>query len=64
MFRESGSVHWWELLLVHHRDGGPADLRHGVQPIIDREIDARNPRTAGRELVTGAMSYGRRGPAR
>lgn len=24
--------------------------------IIDREIDARNPRTAGRELVTGAMS--------
>ena len=24
--------------------------------IIDREIDARNPRTAGRELVTGAVS--------
>ena len=24
--------------------------------VIDREIDARNPRTAGRELVTGAVS--------
>ena len=24
--------------------------------IIDRELDARNPRTAGRELVTGAVS--------
>jgi 4-hydroxybenzoate polyprenyltransferase len=27
-----------------------------VNRIIDREIDARNPRTAHRELVTGAMS--------
>lgn len=26
--------------------------------LIDRELDARNPRTAGRELVTGAISTG------
>ncbi len=32
--------------------------------IIDREIDARNPRTAGRELVTGAVSVRTAWPAR
>lgn len=56
MFRESGSVHWWELLLVTVAMVGLRTFAMACNRIIDREIDARNPRTAGRELVTGAVS--------
>ncbi|MEV6012150.1 menaquinone biosynthesis prenyltransferase MqnP [Streptomyces sp. NPDC051976] len=56
MFRESGSVHWVELLLVTVAMVGLRTFAMACNRIIDREIDARNPRTAGRELVTGAVS--------
>ncbi|CAL9509434.1 4-hydroxybenzoate polyprenyltransferase, mitochondrial [Streptomyces sp. enrichment culture] len=56
MFDESGTVHWTELLLVTVCMVGLRTFAMAANRIIDREIDARNPRTAGRELVTGAVS--------
>ncbi|MFF0627557.1 menaquinone biosynthesis prenyltransferase MqnP [Streptomyces sp. CB02959] len=50
------SVHWVRLLLVTVAMVGLRTFAMAVNRIIDREIDARNPRTAGRELVTGAVS--------
>ncbi|GCD36702.1 menaquinone biosynthesis prenyltransferase MqnP [Streptomyces chrestomyceticus] len=50
------SVHWVELLLVTVAMVGLRTFAMAANRIIDREIDARNPRTAGRELVTGAVS--------
>jgi 4-hydroxybenzoate polyprenyltransferase len=56
MFRDDGRVHWGELLLVTLAMVGLRTFAMACNRIIDREIDARNPRTAGRELVTGALS--------
>ncbi|MBZ4014366.1 menaquinone biosynthesis prenyltransferase MqnP [Streptomyces purpurogeneiscleroticus] len=56
MFQVDGHVHWWELLLVTVAMVGLRTFAMAANRIIDREIDARNPRTAHRELVTGAMS--------
>ncbi|MER6160064.1 menaquinone biosynthesis prenyltransferase MqnP [Streptomyces sp. NPDC001868] len=56
MFRLDGNVHWVRLLLVTICMVGLRTFAMAVNRIIDREIDARNPRTAQRELVTGAMS--------
>ncbi|MEU6848558.1 menaquinone biosynthesis prenyltransferase MqnP [Actinacidiphila alni] len=56
MFLDDASVHWWELLLVTVAMVGLRTFAMACNRIIDREIDARNPRTAGRELVTGAVS--------
>ncbi|HEX5567758.1 MAG TPA: menaquinone biosynthesis prenyltransferase MqnP [Streptomyces sp.] len=56
MFLDDGSVHWRELLLVTLAMVGLRTFAMAANRIIDREIDARNPRTAGRELVTGALS--------
>ncbi|HCA88381.1 MAG TPA: 4-hydroxybenzoate octaprenyltransferase, partial [Streptomyces sp.] len=56
MFLDDGSVHWWELLLVTVAMVGLRTFAMAANRIIDREIDARNPRTANRELVTGAVS--------
>ncbi|MFB7271437.1 menaquinone biosynthesis prenyltransferase MqnP [Streptomyces sp. NPDC056244] len=56
MFRLDGNVHWGKLLLVTVAMVGLRTFAMACNRIIDREIDARNPRTAGRELVTGAMS--------
>ncbi len=56
MRRASSSVHWWQLLLVTVAMVGLRTFAMAANRIIDREIDARNPRTAGRELVTGAVS--------
>jgi 4-hydroxybenzoate polyprenyltransferase len=56
MFRDDGSVHWGELLLVTVAMVGLRTFAMACNRIIDREIDARNPRTATRELVTGALS--------
>ncbi|KOG51484.1 prenyltransferase [Streptomyces griseoflavus] len=50
------TVHWVELLLVTVAMVGLRTFAMAANRIIDREIDARNPRTAGRELVTGAVS--------
>jgi 4-hydroxybenzoate polyprenyltransferase len=56
MFRKDGSVHWGKLLLVTVAMVGLRTFAMACNRIIDREIDARNPRTANRELVTGALS--------
>jgi 4-hydroxybenzoate polyprenyltransferase len=49
-------VHWFDLLLITVAMVGARTFAMAANRIIDRHIDARNPRTAGRELVTGAMS--------
>ncbi|MGW7520384.1 menaquinone biosynthesis prenyltransferase MqnP [Streptomyces sp. NPDC054796] len=56
MFHQDGTVHWWQLVLVTVAMVGLRTFAMAANRIIDREIDARNPRTAGRELVTGAVS--------
>ncbi|WP_431042864.1 menaquinone biosynthesis prenyltransferase MqnP [Streptomyces sp. P1-3] len=56
MFSDDERVHWAELLLVTVAMVGLRTFAMAANRIIDREIDARNPRTAGRELVTGAVS--------
>ncbi|WP_052849300.1 menaquinone biosynthesis prenyltransferase MqnP [Streptomyces avicenniae] len=50
------TVEWGTLLLVTVAMVGLRTFAMAANRIIDREIDARNPRTAGRELVTGAVS--------
>jgi 4-hydroxybenzoate polyprenyltransferase len=49
-------VHWTRLLLITVAMVGLRTFAMAANRIIDREIDARNPRTASRELVTGAVS--------
>ncbi|PBC83252.1 MULTISPECIES: menaquinone biosynthesis prenyltransferase MqnP [unclassified Streptomyces] len=49
-------VHWARLFLVTLAMVGLRTFAMAANRIIDREIDARNPRTAHRELVTGAVS--------
>ncbi|MFI7500649.1 menaquinone biosynthesis prenyltransferase MqnP [Streptomyces sp. NPDC049687] len=56
MFQLDKNIHWGRLLLVTVCMVGLRTFAMAVNRIIDREIDARNPRTAQRELVTGAMS--------
>jgi len=56
MYELDGNIHWGRLLLVTVCMVGLRTFAMAVNRIIDREIDARNPRTANRELVTGAMS--------
>jgi 4-hydroxybenzoate polyprenyltransferase len=56
MLLDDAQVHWWELFLVTVAMVGLRTFAMAANRIIDREIDARNPRTAGRELVTGAVS--------
>ncbi|MEV6017843.1 menaquinone biosynthesis prenyltransferase MqnP [Streptomyces sp. NPDC002667] len=56
MFEVDKNIHWAKLLLVTVAMVGLRTFAMAANRIIDREIDARNPRTAQRELVTGAMS--------
>lgn len=56
MFQLDGNIHWGRLLLVTVAMVGLRTFAMACNRIIDREIDARNPRTASRELVTGAVS--------
>ncbi len=51
-----GHVQWLTLLLVTVAMVGARTFAMAANRIIDRHIDARNPRTAGRELVTGVVS--------
>nr|MDT0664374.1 UbiA family prenyltransferase [Micromonospora sp. DSM 115978] len=55
-FAVSGSVHWRDLLLITIAMVAARTVAMAANRVIDREIDARNPRTANRELVTGAVS--------
>ncbi|MER6999974.1 menaquinone biosynthesis prenyltransferase MqnP [Streptomyces sp. NPDC000410] len=56
MFQQDRTIQWVKLLLVTVAMVGLRTFAMACNRIIDREIDARNPRTAGRELVTGAVS--------
>jgi 4-hydroxybenzoate polyprenyltransferase len=49
-------VHWTELALVTVAMVGARTFAMAVNRIVDRHIDARNPRTQNRELVTGVVS--------
>jgi 4-hydroxybenzoate polyprenyltransferase len=51
-----GWVRWSDLALITVAMVGARTFAMAANRIIDRRIDARNPRTAGRELVTGAVS--------
>ncbi|MFD5734283.1 menaquinone biosynthesis prenyltransferase MqnP [Streptomyces sioyaensis] len=56
MYEADRQIHWGRLLLVTVAMVGLRTFAMAANRIIDREIDARNPRTAHRELVTGAVS--------
>ncbi|MFI1105402.1 menaquinone biosynthesis prenyltransferase MqnP [Streptomyces melanogenes] len=56
MFKLDEEIHWVKLLLVTIAMVGLRTFAMACNRIIDRELDARNPRTAHRELVTGAVS--------
>lgn len=56
MSAEGGGVRWGKLLLITIAMVGARTFAMAVNRIVDRGIDARNPRTSGRELVTGAVS--------
>lgn len=56
MALHGGRVRWGVLLLITIAMVGARTFAMAANRIIDRHIDARNPRTAGRELVTGAVS--------
>jgi 4-hydroxybenzoate polyprenyltransferase len=56
MWRETRSVHWAELLLITVAMVSARTVAMSANRILDREFDALNPRTAQRELVTGAMT--------
>jgi 4-hydroxybenzoate polyprenyltransferase len=49
-------VNWADLGLITVAMVGARTFAMAANRILDRHIDARNPRTAGRELVTGAVS--------
>ncbi len=51
-----GRIRWLDLLLITVAMVGARTFAMAANRILDRRIDARNPRTANRELVTGAVS--------
>src|SRR4030095_9799916 len=56
MQRDGGGVRWVDLLLITVAMVGGRTFAMAANRIIDRHIDARNPRTSKRELVTGVVS--------
>jgi 4-hydroxybenzoate polyprenyltransferase len=49
-------VRWLDLLLITLAMVAARTFAMAANRVVDRELDARNPRTASRELVTGAVS--------
>jgi 4-hydroxybenzoate polyprenyltransferase len=56
MWRQTGSVHWVQLLLITVAMVSARTVAMSANRILDRDFDALNPRTAKRELVTGELS--------
>ncbi len=56
MTLRDGHVNWAKLGLITVAMVGARTLAMAANRILDRHIDARNPRTAKRELVTGVVS--------
>ena len=55
-FRGSGWPGLWTLIWVTLAMAGARTAAMGANRVIDRAIDARNPRTAGREVPSGKVS--------
>jgi 4-hydroxybenzoate polyprenyltransferase len=51
-----GRIRWGDLVLITIAMVGARTFAMAANRAIDRQIDAHNPRTAGRELVTGAVA--------
>jgi 4-hydroxybenzoate polyprenyltransferase len=49
-------VHWGDLVLITVAMVAARTFAMAANRVIDREIDARNPRTARREIVTGVVA--------
>lgn len=56
MWRQTRSVHWVQLLLITVAMVSARTVAMSANRILDRRFDALNPRTARRELITGALS--------
>jgi 4-hydroxybenzoate polyprenyltransferase len=56
MLHSGGGFRAGDLALITVAMVGARTFAMAANRIIDRKIDARNPRTAGRELVTGAVT--------
>jgi 4-hydroxybenzoate polyprenyltransferase len=56
MWAQNRSVHWGQLVLITIAMVSARTVAMSANRILDREFDARNPRTAQRELVTGELS--------
>ena len=56
MWTETRSVHWVQLVLITVAMVSARTVAMGANRILDRRFDALNPRTARRELVTGAIT--------
>jgi 4-hydroxybenzoate polyprenyltransferase len=56
MWDQTRSVHWVQLALIVLAMVSARTVAMAGNRILDRGFDARNPRTAQRELVTGAVS--------
>lgn len=54
-FAELRAPRWWDLLWVTVAMVGARSSAMALNRLIDAGIDARNPRTAGRELPAGAL---------
>ncbi len=52
----NGMPTWWQILWITVAMVGARSAAMTFNRIVDRDIDARNPRTAGRELPTGKLS--------
>lgn len=56
MKSDGGQVRWGDLVLITIAMVAARTFAMAANRVVDRELDARNPRTAKRELVTGVMS--------
>jgi 4-hydroxybenzoate polyprenyltransferase len=56
MWLDTRSVHWVQLVLITIAMVSARTVAMSANRILDRRFDALNPRTAQRELVTGAMT--------
>src|SRR3954447_19191901 len=56
MWQQTRSVHWLQLGLITVAMVSARTVAMSANRILDRRFDALNPRTAQRELVTGALS--------
>ncbi len=54
----NGSPEWWQILWITAAMAGARSAAMTFNRIVDRDIDAANPRTANRELPSGKLSVG------